>query len=757
MKQLLYALILILSFSFRPVFSQNPPLSPVERAYLFHIVKKSPILDLHIGRYFEYSGEDVKFANGNINYDSIEAVIINDPDILIIRHNEIAKSSKGILAEAANKTAIWELNKMLLAKRTKDPIFDTYEYRYSRFEAILMKHIPPSVLNDSKTAPHPRMDNVLNPTLSLDDKIAQLGTFRGMTKDDELTTIQGISKSINEYIEERTKEIFVYLGGEYTTFQNVLTAAGDGSMTSGLLDEREKDEKGRWNKGLPKAIGLFPYEVYLTKPTSKKEEPKVEPMRYTTTDLMTVGENRETNLHFDVWGYNASKQTTVVIEKNGKSYHLFGSGDTRFLSPDSTFSSGTTFQSVINKLEFVLIAELTEKISGKKGYEYWIEHYKQKKDETELKIVKSEKNFSDLGYKPITTSSKPSSKVKKAKKRAIKAGVGADNWDAAPTTNANKKQKGQSQHTIVSLYQQFDWYKAKIKELEKEKQEAIDLRARYQQKLDEYKRVMGYNWVDYTEKDGLYLFSDSCTFDMYTQEFTFPASDKATAFEVRLIAIPESALSKQADEVMLHFSLIDSKPNYNARLQLQLIDQFESDKYALSADLLSVKDSVSIRQFFEALLEKDKNFQLIARGQGIGKWNGVQVVRDIAENEKSTYSEIGKDNEVYKRLRLSEVMINIERDIVMEVNSYTDPVKSNFTIPKATIESMKTQYKLTNNEILSAYRSATVLKKFKEEISVLAGTYMTREEAKVIIDKFNRQYEKVKVSVGPVSIKITEF
>ncbi len=750
---LLFILFLFLS---KQEVIHSQALSPVERAYLFHIVKKSPILDLHIGRYFEYKGEEVKFVNGNINYDSIESVIINNPDILLIRENEIAKSSKGILAEAANKTAIWELNKMLLAKRTKDAVFDTYANRYSRFEKILIKNLPPVVLNESGTELHQRMDNVLNPSLSLDDKIAQLGSIRGVTTEDELLIIKGISKSINEYIEERTKEIFVYLGGEFTSFTNVLTAAGDGSLTSGLLDEREKDEKGRWNKGLPKAIGLFPYEVYLSQPQTKKEKPKVEPMRYTTTDLKTVGGNRATNLHFDVWGYNASKQTTVVIEKNGKSYHLFGSGETRFLSPDSTFSSGTTFQSIINDLEFNKIGDLTEKISGKKGFEYWIEYYKQKKVETELKIMKSEKNYSDLGYKPITTSDKASKKVKKAKKRAVNAGVGADNWKAAPTTDANKNKKGKSQHTIVELYHQFEWYKTKIKELEVEKAEAIDLRARYQLKLDEYKRIMGHQWVEYTEKDGLYTFADSSTFDIYSQEFQFLPSDQSEEFEVRLIAIPESALSKSADEVMLHLSLIDSKPNYNARLQLELIDLFESDKYDLTKPLLTETDSLSIRLFFEAMLDKEKTFKIISRGQGVGSWNGVQVVKDNSGNEQSSYGAVGRDDVSFKQLRLSEVLINIERGIVMEVNSFTDPVRSNFKA-SPTIESIKTQNKLTNNEILSAYRSAAILKKFKEEISVLAGTYMTREEAKVIIDKFNREFAKTKVSIGRTSIKITEF
>lgn len=712
---------------------------------------------MHIGRYFDYKGENIRLANGLVNYDSIESIIIANPELLVIHSNEIAKSTKGILAEAANKTAIWELNKMLLAKRSKDQLFATYEHRYAIFQSILTKYLPESALNDGKNAPHNRMDNVLNPSLSLDDRVAQLNSFRSMTSEGELQTIQAISKATNEYIELRTKEIFAFLGGQYSTFINVLTAAGDGSITSGLLDEREKDEKGRWNKGLPKAIGLFPYQVYLTQPTTKKEQPKIEPMRYTTTDLKTVGGNRETSLHFDVWGYNASKQTTVVIEKNGKSYHLFGSGETRFLSPDSTFSSGATFQSIINDLEFNKIASITEKISGKKGYDYWIDYYTIKRQETELKINKASKSYSDLGYRPITTSDKASRQVKQAKKRAIKAGVGADNWKGDPTTNSGKKQKGKGQHEIVSLYTQFDWYKAKIKELEKEKQEAIDLRAKYQLKLDEYKRTMGYKWVDYKEYDGLYVFSDSATFDRYSQEFVFPASDKIEDFEVRLIAIPESALSSSADEVMLHFSLIDAKPNYNARVQLSLNDLFESNGYTLTQDLLSQKDSLSIRQFFEALLDKDKKFHFTARGEGVGKWNGTQVIKNNQPTELSSYDEEGRDALKYKQLRISELTINIERDIVLEVNSYTDPVRSNFNAPSTAIEQFKEQFKLSSNDILSAYRTFSILKKFKEEINVLAGTYMTREQAKIIIDKFNKQFSKVKIGCGITSIKLSNF
>lgn len=132
-------------------------------------------------------------------------------------------------------------------------------------------------------------------------------------------------------------------------------------------------------------------------------------------------------------------------------------------------------------------------------------------------------------------------------------------------------------------------------------------------------------------------------------------------------------------------------------------------------------------------------------------------MKDANATEESNYGSIGKNDESYKRLRLSEVLVDIDRDIEMQVNSYTDPVQSKFKSPKLAIEEFRSNYRLTNNDILSAYRTATILKKFKDEINVLAGTYMTREEAKVIIDLFNRAYEKVRISIGPISLKIGDF
>lgn len=760
-----YVYILLMSFVCLTSFGQGTSdLTAEDRAYLFHIVKKSPILDNSIGRYFEYSGPLVRLMNKELNYDSIESYIINNPNSLFIRKGEIEKSPKGIIAEAANKMALWELNKMLLASRQSENDLERYKTQYNQFESLLKSKLPASALkNDNGTIEiQKKILAVLNPSLSFDDKAAMLATFHFLTVEDQLVAIEAMNYATNAYVEKRAYEIFLQLGGTATTFKNILIAAGDGSETSGLLNEREKDESGKWNKGLPKAIGLFPYEAKIIDP-SKRNKTSLEPVRMPVIDFETVGENKQTQLHFDVWGYNSKKQTTVVIERNGKSYHLFGSNDTRFLSPDSTYSDGKTFQTVINELEKDKIAKLWDKIYGKRGYDYDIETAKRKKDETEKEINNNEHKYSNMTQGTITTSNRVPGSVKRKKKKAMKKSTGGE-FVAQPKTDSGKKARKKEQTGLVYLYGEYERYKKIIEELEIEKKKAIDLLAIFQRRLDNYKSAMGYHWVDFTEKDGLYTFADSSTFDISTQEFTFKADTLKTPFEVRLIAIPDGPLSDNADEVMLHVNLIDSKPGFDARVQLNLVDQFESNKWDLNKPLFQPSDSVSVRQLFEALLDKKLPFSIIARGQGVGKWNGTNVIRATDRTEWNAYMG-GTDEERMKakmdssnvRLRSTQVNVFLNRGILLEINTFTDPVKTNLKAPNESIQTELNKYHLSGNDYLSALRTAAVIQKLKTELNVLAGTYLSREEAKIVIDRLNKQLDVVKVSCGPTSFKWQEL
>ncbi len=739
----------------------NEGLTPEERAYLFHVVKKSPILNNNFGRFFDYQGPEILFPNKSINYDSIELLIINQPDLLIIRKAEIAKSAKGLIAEAANKMAVWELNNVLQAKRDNPDDLKHYKNEYDFFESLLMQQLPPNAtkMTADVSQPHPKIQVIMNPNMTLGDKKMQLEALRFLSVNDQLVTLNAINSAINKYVEKRAFEIYKALGGQADYFNNVLVAAGDGSNTEGLLEEREKDEKGRWNRGLPKAVGLFPYQLYIEKTEDKKKvTEEIESMRYTLNNFKTAGKNKYTNLHFDVWGYNSEKQTTVVIEKNGLNYHLFGARDTRFLSPDSSFAEGTTFQAIINDLEFNKIAKLNEMIYGKKGFDYWIDYNQKKKDATELKIEKREKEYSDMGYSPITTSSKASRNVKKSKRKAIKSNSGS--FDGTPTTNSSRKERKKLQNTIVGLYDLFDAYKKKIKELEEQKAEAVDLMAIYQRRLDIFKQTMGLRWATFTEEDGLYTFEDSTTFDILTQEFQFPPSATQEDFEIRMIAIPESCLSKLADEVMLHINIMDAAPNYDARINLELYDVFESDKWELPSRLFQEKDSVALRIFFEGMLDKKVPFEIIARGQGIGKWNGVQTIKDEKPNELARYpgnpSESKMDS-TFLRLRKSEVLIHIDRAITLEVNSYTDPVKSSIQVTNEELSSAMVKYGISKNDVLSAYRTAAILNALKSELNVLAGQYLNREDAKIVIDRFNKEWLQTKIALSRTSVKLSNF
>lgn len=749
MVQKLRLLLLCIS-TFSVVFSQGKDaLTPEEKAYFFHIVRKSPILEQNIGRYLEYSGPDIRFSNNEINYDSIELVIMNTPELLFIRNSEIAKSPKGILAEAANKMALWELNKVLLAKRLGEKELENYQNKYTVFETYLLAELPPAALENKngEISIRSKVDNLFNPSLSFDDKKNMVGSFHFLELDDQLKTIRAINTAVNAYVKERTAFFFSALGGYASVFENILVAAGDGSSTSGLLEEREKDERGRWNKGLPKAVGFFPYQVTIN-PGSKKEKPFLDPLRFASTDFLTAGNNELTNIHLDVWGYNAEKQTTVVIEKNGLSYHLFGSGDTRFLSPDSTFSKGKTFQTIINQLQHEKIDVLYENIYGKKGYDYWIEVYKDKERDKKLDIDKLEKSLSDWRQNPITT---------KKKGKKTKSGY------QVQTVNGKKNRK-EKQESLVRYYNDLTAIQKKIKELEKEKEEAIDLLARYQLRIDTYRRNMGLNWATYTVKDNVYTFQDSSRFDMLTQEFQFPPSLDTIPFEIRLLAIPYTATGDEADEVMLHIHLCDAKANYDNRVQIELNDVFASDSWELNSNLIQASDSVSMRQFFEALLDKKLDFSIVCRGNGIGKQDGALLHKDYAAVELKSYPGKTDDERIqarqsdaFKKLRSSNLSIRLDREIKLEVNSFTDPVQSNLTLTNPEfVESMK-KYGWSKNDLLSAYRSALILKTFRDEMNVLAGMYLSREEAKQVIDRFNTAYSKTKVTIGKNSLKIASF
>lgn len=737
-----YVLLFALILTFTSLSQESHFLTGNDKAYLFHTIRKSPILELNLGRYLDYKGPMVYLPNGEINYDSIELHIINDPSLLNILSEEISKAPKGVLAEAANKQAVWELNKTLHAYRKYHLEKKGLTTSFGNFEQILISQLPAVAIKvkDNKKVLHPKLMNIWNPSLAFNDRLAMLDGFGKWTASEKKQVIDAFNYAVNSYVQNRAKEIFLSLGGKADLFINTLVAAGDGSSTSGLFEEREKDERGRWNKGLPKAVGLFPYDTQIIVDEKRRKNKEIiTPLRYAIRDFETFGEERATKVHVDVWGYNSEKQTTVVIEKKGWSYPLFGSTESRFLSPDSSFTGKATYYTLIGRVQDD-IDQLEEKISGKRGYDVKIENTKKKKKDKLLQINKLEKDLSDARMNPITT-----------RDRKLK-------------TESGRKKRKKSQERLVNYYNQLKALEKKIRILEEEKQKAIDLQQQKEQQKSSMLDLIGRKWMPFWEKDGFYTFEDGSTFDMNTQTFTFPPAADPEQFEVRLVAIPYSHTSDQVDEVMLHVNVMDAKPFFNAKIQLNIVDGFASDQFELDDTLLSQNDSLAIRQFFEALLDKKRPFKTKAKGGGIGEMgkNGVIIANEQNEignypGTNKTAQDAAKFSDDFRLLRATEVFMLVEREVKLIINSYTDPVKSNFIPPNQAVKKKAIQYNWSNNQLLSAYRTYTVLKQLQNELNIWAGNLLEREEAVVVIDRINKNIEKSSITIGNRSLKFKDF
>jgi hypothetical protein len=736
------------------VFAQvGDRLSPEIRAYLFHIVRKSPILENNIGYAFEFMGPRILLPDKSINYDSTESILINSPELLVIRKEEIAKAPKGLIAEAANKTAIWILNKTLQSiqlkiNKTDNDVFKDY---VEFFNEALPKSITRSKFYNNLF--NPALSPIFNSNLSMYDRNLLLVSLGVNSIEDRKSIFEAQHNAINKTIEKKALEIFNYLGGVSEEFENYLIAAGDGSYTSGLLQEREKDDEGNWNKGLPKAVGLFPYDL-------KIKENELVPERICNRVMTLVGNGKQTNLHFDVWGYNTNRQTTVVIEKNGYTYHLFGSEKTRFLSPDSSFSKGVTFQKIINDLNGNTFNQLEKTIKGKNGYNEQITELDRQLNETILLIQEKEASYSELTKSNFKTKKRPSRAARKLKKQ--NEDIGPTN--ITPTTKSKRKARSKKQADLVELYQIYETLEVDKKNLIEERQPYLEEYEMKKKVLDNYRRQMGLKWMKYREVDGFYIYEDSSTFDIRTQEFLFPPSNDTSSFEVRLISIPDDLIGETSDEVMLHISKIDVEPFYDADFRITLDDVFASDDFAFNGKIFQNTDSMKLKRFFKQFEKLNPQISFEIKASGIGKWDGKKVSKDIQGIEQTSYPGNTAEERAgsrlsneYRRLRKTELFLKADRNIAIKIESFTDPVASNLVIKNSKFQDLIEKHKLTKNDILSAYRTISVLNQLKLEFHILCSQYLPQDRAKTIIDIFNSSLEKSIIQAGNEIFRMKDF
>ena len=726
-------------------------LTPEIQAYLFHIVRKSPILENNVGNAFEYSGPLIKLADNTINYDSIDKILTVSPNLLIIRTDVLSKCPKGILTEACNKTSMYEICRQIQHYSEGQPIQSLP--LLDRYFTLFFNEIPNELKRGKlyELLINPTESPILLTNISFNERLFNL-QIKGLTKATENKIILDAQrKAINQVIEERTRDLFQLLGGTATTFNSILMAAGDGSSTEGLLQERDKDENGIFNRGLPRAIGLFPYETDLI----QGKKPEIRTKRIIEESIMTIGNQKATQFHFDVWGYNFTNQTTVIVDKGDKQYPLFGSQTTRFLTPDSSFSKGSTFMKVLNDLNDLTYKDLKEQLYGKNGLVKQVEAAKYTLGKIEESINQKEGDLGELYKEDYRTK-------KRAKHKELKQRKTDDpNLALKPKTKARKKAKNKHQTELIDLYAAYDEVITELDALTFERDELAQEFNQRDKLYQRYSSLLGQHWVPFTVKDGLYLFEDGVTFDIYTQDLTFPPTDSSEAVSVRLLSIPEDYEGEASDEVMMHLSIVDLTPYYDADFQINFEDIFDPDAFKFNGKIFTDNDTTFFRKLFEEYKEKRMPIELSLDGLGIGTWSDSVIIRELEQHELPGYpgstaeeKQFSRSSYAFKSLRHSALQIKINRSLIIHIESSTDPVISNLNTNLYPVESLLSTYGLTKNELLSILRTRSILMQTKSELIAICPKYLNTQLAKKFIDQLEETVDHCKYRVGHTLVKL---
>jgi hypothetical protein len=356
----------------------------------------------------------------------------------------------------------------------------------------------------------------------------------------------------------------------------------------------------------------------------------------------------------------------------------------------------------------------------------------------------------------ITVKKKAPRKVRRARKKALDSQSEQPNQSAKPVIKSNKKKKRKKQVDLIDLYHQYENLTKEIQYYQQLRTEEVEKLSLYTEKLDFYKTALGSNILSYRIQDSLYTFSDSSTFDMRTQEFQFYPSKKPEPFFIKLIAIPDNAIASTADEVMLHVSKIDQDPRLTATLNLNLSDQFAPDKFDLKQALLTKNDSLALRTISEIILKNETPIVIKANGFGVGQWNGNSVVKDPSPTEINTYPTSRTDS-TYARLRKTAMYIQTNHKLIIEIESFTDPVRSGITINNKTLSEVAVKNNLSKNDLLSGLRTKTVMTTFQDEYIKWVANHYDANHARIIIDRFNNEFQKTRIRVGGINFKPKEL
>jgi hypothetical protein len=724
--KIFYTLLFISFFlSFNSKAQTDAFLSNEEKAYMYHIVMKSPTLKRNMVYIFNYSGTFSEKKTDD--YLFIEKEILKEPHLLAIDLAEFKNLSSGVVGQLSVKMALWTLyNELKIGIKTKNE--EDYPVIYQDFIDSLIILVPKSVLIIKQK--QPSLSKVvlplLNPNLTFNERKGLASKIGGLDINEEKKMLDAIHSNIKTYTEKKSKQVYKMLGMHDDLKANFLIAAGDGSGTAGLLGEKETDNVD--DEGKPKGVGLFTYQTNVVTNGRKQE---LQASKEPKATVHSIGANKQTNLHLSAWGFNYSVQTSVVVTKNNKSYLLYGSKYTGELSPDASFNNDEkTYASHIKQLKEIDIPEWEETVFGDHGLENKLKQLKEEKKELLVNIHKNE-------YKESMWRLDQKKNHKKIKR------IGDE-------LNRQHSQLSKLNKEIEEADEEFYLAKIKLDEIKFHLQNMLKNLGDYQQ--------------DFTRKSHLeYEFEDGTIFNVKSQDLIFSSDSTPQEIEVTLLAVGTNAMSSYADEVQLNVSVTEVNANKIEveNVALYLNDAFKPDKYALNDLVFSKEADYLLNKIVVHIIEQDIPLELNLKGEGIGVKKDDNIIAASNQKEATLKKYPGeileeqatnKEKNEFKDLRITQGNINFKnKELVITIASFTDPVKSNVFTSSNTLKNFSKQHpEITGNEILSALRTFALYEKLTKKMIKISEEHLKKDKDKQAkYEKyFNQKLENTGVMIN---------
>ncbi|MFT7157410.1 MAG: hypothetical protein ACI8Q1_002429 [Parvicella sp.] len=719
-------------------FSQSVMLTPAESGRMFHIVEKSKVLQRNLSEYFQYYGEVVYFHYDNqgiedslVDYDSIVQLISLEPRTLQIDYNGLSQESTGLLSELASKMALYQLYLELKDRDRKKEEGESDE-AYQYYKDTLVLKLPGGVVRkkNNQDVPSKAIIELLNPNLFFNQRANTLSAFQSISQVQQKDVIEAFNYATRSYLNYKGREYFSKICVQSPDFVSNLMACGDGGNTDGLLEEREKIYKHKNELGDPCGIGLFTYKSAFESAEGNRQK-----LVTKTSDVIEFNSLKDeyTTLHLSLWGFNRPQQTTVAIYREGNMYLLYADKISQELSADSTFGQGATLQSIINQLENVAIPNTGEAINGKNGVRGDLGDKDTSHRDVLYEILETEMELTNLRYNSVK----------------------------------NRKKTKRAQTHLQKLYERKSYLERRQAELKATLAELVERMASFQARLFELKSYLAYDHIKYTKFGYIYTFEDGISFNVNTQNLTFPDSIKTKEFEVRLITFGPDAMSKHVDEIQLLTTVSEGAPeDFDLNeLSFEFGDVFKSGQFTLKELELDPENQFDIAKIMHDIYISKGSLILDLTGNGVGVMVDGKVESSDAPELKEYPGETdeeqkeARDSEMFKPLRTSYASIKSDNHtLFIEVESYTDPVVSRFTTNSSKLKAIKASMdSITDNELLSAFRSFQLTELIVKEM--LESVYLNFEgkEQTQLMSDLKSMLMKSKVSIRGQYVNYSKY